>query len=160
PALSPDVAKWYWVRGADSSGEGIASIPVGGNNQPPVISLAESGFSGAPPFSLHFDASASTDPEGQPLEFVWVIPQLAASSGPVIDPQFPTEGIFIGVLFAIDEMGAQAEQEFVVTSTLGEKWRTVTVDSGHTLSQGDRVRIESLDSLAPFLGYSSHQGST
>lgn len=160
PGFTPDPAKWYWVRSADASGEGIASIAVGGGNLPPVINYSASGFSGAPPFSLHFDASATTDPEGQAIEYLWLIEGAGIFSGPVVDPEFASEGLFGGVVGAIDEMGAVASATFTITSSLGEKWRLSQPDNTHVLDFTDRIRIEPLDSGVAAVAFSSKEGAS
>ena len=160
PNAPIDSSKYYWVRGADATGEGIASIAVGGGNLPPVIGLATpDGFSVVPPGSLHFDASGSTDPEGQDLTFIWTFTNGLGYYTPAIDAQFSKEGIYTCMLLVIDEMGASADMLFNVTSSSGEKWRISQPDSAHVLAASDRVRVEQLDNGKPGVGFSTSDGT-
>jgi PKD repeat protein len=61
------------------------TLPPSGNRAP-TARLQATPASGAPPLAVRLDAGASTDPEGDPLSFVWELGDGSSSAPPPADP--------------------------------------------------------------------------
>ncbi len=96
-----------WWENKDSR---IARIVYRRGNRPPVARLAASETAGRHPLSLQFNATASTDPDGDKLSFAWSVagkPQAAA--GATLAYTFEQPGSYEVTLTATDPGGAQSE---------------------------------------------------
>ena len=92
-------------------------IPVarGGDNQPPVARISASVLSGPAPLFVSFDGSASTDPEGSALSYLWVSSDGARGSGAQVGHTYTREGSYQGTLTVTDSSGASASSTVTIT---------------------------------------------
>jgi PKD repeat protein len=77
-------------------------------NQAPVASITASPRFGALPLSVRFDASASSDPEGQALSYSWNFGDGNTAIGPVIQHVYTEAGPFTARLTVEDTFGARS----------------------------------------------------
>ncbi|MGE0479100.1 MAG: PKD domain-containing protein [Phycisphaerae bacterium] len=91
-------------------------------NAAPVARIRASGTQGAAPFSVSFDATASTDPEGGPLSYAWDFGDGSEQVvGGVVQHTYTTPQRYTVVLSVADAQGGRgaASIEVVVTSPSG-----------------------------------------
>jgi hypothetical protein len=154
-----DPAKWYWVRAFDGLSEGVPSNVVGGGNQAPTLSVTASILDGTTPFVSELDASGTTDPESQPLEFYWGFEDTPAENyffsdyGPQVNHIFTTEGIFRVIVYVIDSMGGIDIETLYATSSAGAKWRIYEPAPDEQLGVGDNVELIRLTNGEPAIAY-------
>lgn len=107
-------------------------------NIDPVVS-AGGPYSGQQGTPISFDASASTDPDGESLTFAWDFGDGDTATGATPQHTFATSGLFTVVLTATDPRGGIASRETQVSiapSGVFALGRTRTLDgNGHPLGQ-------------------------
>ena len=69
---------------------GVYQNPLDGGNNPPIAALTADRTSGLAPLLVNFDASGSSDPEGQPLTYIWSIDGANVGTGSVLAHTFNT----------------------------------------------------------------------
>lgn len=92
-------------------------------NQSPVARILASGKQGAAPFTVTFDASSSTDPEGGLLSYAWDFGDGSDQElGPVVAHTYTTPREYSVVLVVSDAKGATgaATTKISVTSAAGD----------------------------------------
>jgi len=77
-------------------------------NRPPVASLRADTTVGLAPLTVTFDASGSSDPDGDALNFRWDFGDGATGSGPRLTHTFQTPGQYMVRLTVVDAWGAVA----------------------------------------------------
>lgn len=82
-------------------------------NRPPVLSVTTSETRGAAPLQVTFDASASTDPDGDDLAFQWTIDQQKISDS-VLTYTFEKEGVYYPEIILSDRKGNERREQFVI----------------------------------------------
>lgn len=82
-------------------------------NRPPVMSTTTSRLKGAAPLEVTFDASASTDHDGDSLSFVWSVAG-QEYSGPQLTHLFEKEGVYYPELILSDKKGNTERRQFTV----------------------------------------------
>ncbi len=95
-----------------SSDQDRVRIVVG--NPPPQAIFAASPTSGWPPLTVNFDASASFDPEGEPLQYEWDFGDGADARGKRVTHVYPSAGRFTVRLTVRDRDGAASSATLVV----------------------------------------------
>jgi hypothetical protein len=101
--------------GDDGGGDGDSTV-VG--NRPPLARLKATPATGAAPLRVALDASATTDPDGDPLEYVFLPGNgtLYPKAGATLDHTFGP-GAWIATMIATDVHGASDTASVVVTAT-------------------------------------------
>lgn len=88
-------------------------------NQPPVAAAAGTPLSGSTPLTVTFDATGSTDPDGDPLVYAWDFGDGTTGSGPKPSRTFTNSGTTAiartVTLTATDVRGATATATVLVT---------------------------------------------
>lgn len=77
-------------------------------NEPPVASFTFSPTHGLYPLAVTFNASASTDPDGQVVQYEWDFGGEQTGIGQVITYTFPEKGLYTVILTVYDDDGASA----------------------------------------------------
>ncbi|MGD2090985.1 MAG: PKD domain-containing protein [Candidatus Aminicenantes bacterium] len=77
-------------------------------NQPPVAHFTFSPTSGLYPLTVTFDASSSTDVDGQIVQYEWDFDEEQISGGPIINYTFTEEGLYKIILTVYDDDDASA----------------------------------------------------
>jgi cytochrome c len=102
-----------WWENNDSR---IVRIVYRRGNRPPSATLAASETAGTAPLTLSFDASASRDPDGDPLKFVWTVSgsEQKATRGEKFTHQFKQPGSYEVAVTVTDPSGAKAASKQTV----------------------------------------------
>jgi PKD repeat protein len=77
-------------------------------NQPPVAHFTFSPTSGLYPLTVTFDAAASTDVDGQIVQYEWDFDGEQISSGPIVTRTFTEKGLYTIILTVYDDDDASA----------------------------------------------------
>jgi YVTN family beta-propeller protein len=93
-----------------NGGSGTAQIPVsvlpeGGANQWPVAAFSASPLSGVAPLTVSFDATASSDADGDPLTYLWDFGDGGANTGALDNHVFNSAGRYTVALTVDDGNG-------------------------------------------------------
>ena len=86
-------------------GTNLFYVIVGPSNQPPVIALTVSTNSPFVMTAVTFDATGTTDPEGDPLAFTWDFGDRSRTTGPLVSHAFQQIGDFTVTLTVNDNHG-------------------------------------------------------
>jgi glucose/arabinose dehydrogenase len=116
----------YYV---DLPGGTIRRIRYYPNNRPPVPALNASATSGAVPLTVHFDASASTDPDADPLTYSWDLDGNGVygdAAGPTASFTYSTAGVRTVGVRVSDPLGATATATVVVSAGNDPPSATIT----------------------------------
>src|SRR6185295_1789399 len=81
---------------------------VGGNNRQPVASAAVAPDEGNAPLNVHFDASASSDADGDPLSYSWDFGDGARSTAATAAHVYP-RGAYTARLAVRDGKGGEGQ---------------------------------------------------
>jgi glucose/arabinose dehydrogenase/PKD repeat protein len=82
---------------------------VGGANRNPVASVSAAPVFGAPPLAVEFDATASSDPDGDELTFDWDFGDgTPAARGRTVQHTYSSDGIYTATLRVSDPEGAES----------------------------------------------------
>lgn len=86
-------------------------------NLPPIARLQAQPTEGPAPLSVKFDASASYDPDGRIVLYRWVFGdgETAETPGAILQHTYTLAGSFRATLTVIDDQGAQATTQVVIT---------------------------------------------
>ena len=87
------------------------------NNVPPIAAFDAQPSTGQAPLVVSFDASASSDPDGDPLSYLWDFGDGSATSTAVqVSHRYEQEGVFRAMLTVTDSQGESTTviQEIVV----------------------------------------------
>jgi len=77
-------------------------------NQPPVARFTFSPLNGLYPLTVTFDATASTDPDGQVVQYEWDFAGEQTGSGPIVTHTFTEKGLYTITLTVYDDDAASA----------------------------------------------------
>ncbi len=91
--------------GGTSSGVRWDNLEVRDANRPPVAAVQASPLTGDAPLIVHFDASASHDPDSDPLNFAWSFGDGQVGSGAVLDHTYTSPGTYTAAVTVSDGRG-------------------------------------------------------
>ncbi len=75
-------------------------------NKPPVAKFTFSPKTGLYPLKVHFDGSASKDPDGEIVKYVWTFGDGSTAKGKIVDHVFSKKGVYNVRLEVTDDDGA------------------------------------------------------
>ena len=87
-------------------------------NTPPTAVIKNSPSSGTPPLTVTFDGSTSTDPQNDPLTYLWQFPDGTNSARAITSKNFPVAGTYTIKLIVKDPFGLTGSA--TATLTVGE----------------------------------------
>lgn len=101
--------------------------PPAAPNQSPTASFVSNGDGGVAPLTITFDASTSTDPDGQITSFEWSFGDGTTATGEVASHAFTAGGRFAVELTVVDDRGGRdsTAAEVFVSSPVGTGPNTV-----------------------------------
>ncbi len=102
--------------GGTSSGVVFDDLMVTAN-QPPTADIQVDRDSGSAPLTVHFDASGSSDPENDELDYDWDFDDNGTGSGVVIDHTFTTADTYTVTLTVDDRRGGVDTDTVQITVT-------------------------------------------
>ncbi len=91
-----------------TNGRGLLYADPAGDlpdNEDPVAEFTASPLSGDAPLEVSFDASMSSDPDGDPLTFSWSFGDGGAATGPLVTHTYQNAGAFTATLNVSDGQG-------------------------------------------------------
>jgi hypothetical protein len=94
--------------------DGVCSSEV--ENSAPVANGTTSTSVGTIPFDVVFDASTSTDPDGDPLTYLWDFGNGETATTAVVTRSFATAGSFVASLVVSDGQLSSLPKSFTVTA--------------------------------------------
>jgi PKD repeat protein/glucose/arabinose dehydrogenase len=97
-------------------GVGTEDLPVTIPNLPPSPAASATPGIGVVPVTVHFDASATTDPDGDAITFAWDFGDGATATGPQADHAFPVPGTHDVTLTAYDFFGASTSTTLAIVA--------------------------------------------
>ncbi len=134
----------YRVRAYNGGGyspySNIASILVGGANQPPTAVISVVPTSGAAPLSVAFNGSGSSDPDGTIATWTWSFGDGASGNGPVITHVYSVAGFYVANLTVTDNGGASSTTSATISVTPGAS-SVPTAPTNLAASSSARARI-------------------
>jgi glucose/arabinose dehydrogenase len=127
-----------YVRIYDGS---IQKLVYTAGNQPPVASFTATPSSGAAPLAVAFDASTSTDPDGDPLGYTWEFGDGTTATGKTTSKTYTTGGTFTASLTVSDGRGKSTTATKTITvgsrapiPTMTVPTATATYRDGQTIA--------------------------
>jgi len=98
------------------TGSEIAQLMGPNSNEPPTASFTATATSGTPPLSVSFDASASSDPDGDPLSYQWDFGDGGTASGVTTSHTFNQAGVFTVTLTVGDGTVTRSVTKIITVS--------------------------------------------
>jgi glucose/arabinose dehydrogenase len=110
--VGPD-GSLYYVSLAENA---IRRITYFSGNQPPVARLSADQESGTVPLHVKFDASKSSDAEGEPLEYEWDTNEdgVYSAAGATVEEEFPDPENRIVAVRVTDDQGAKSTAKLTI----------------------------------------------
>ena len=102
------------IQAATYSGSCLNANQV---NQIPTLVIGADVTSGEIPFTVNFNSTGTSDPDGQIRGYTWTFPDDSTVSGATAQHTFTTAGAHKVKLVATDDGGAMAEKEILITAT-------------------------------------------
>lgn len=104
------------LKVTDSEGKtAAAKATIQVTNQEPVPDIRVDVVGGIAPFTVHFDASGSYDPEGAPLTYIWNFQDgspVVTRNEPTVSHTFTTPGSYLVELVVEDPAGKSGDMRF------------------------------------------------
>ncbi len=132
------------------------------DNSPPQAAFSATPESGSLPLEVLFDASASTDPDGDPLSFHWEFNyegrQEFATTGSVTELHtYHSAGVHTCALQVRDGLGGLDTATLTVTAS-GPGWQIIKVDVGLPTSWVPELELASVEGH-PAIAYTIREGA-
>ena len=138
--VDPTSGDLYYV---DIVTQSINRIRYGVGNLPPLISASMNPTSGYSPLTVTVTASASTDPEGQPLTYLWAFGDGFTSTNPDTVYTYQAEGQYTATVTVSDGQGGVSLRPFlIVVGQTAPPGVIVRPSDGAFFSQNESVALE------------------
>ena len=110
--------------GSDTNGA-IYEVRWVGGNRPPTVVASANPIAGPTPLTVNFDASASTDPDGDPMTFSWDFGDGQAGHGITTSHTYAVSGTYTATVTVND--GQVSKQSQPLTITVGNSLPIPTI---------------------------------
>ncbi|MBZ5515236.1 MAG: DNRLRE domain-containing protein [Acidobacteriia bacterium] len=124
--------------GALDSNVATVSITITPVNDPPTASFTANPTSGAPPLTVNFDATASSDVDGTIASYSWDFGDSTTGSGVTISHQYTVEGTYTAKLTVSDNAAATGTTTSSIVVTSNVRFAVIG-DYGSDTSNENRV---------------------
>ena len=91
---------------AAACGDSAPTLPTGTPNERPTAAFTVDVSEGSAPLEVHFDASSSTDPDGQIVSYAWNFGDGNTGSGRIVTHTYADPGSYTPSLTVTDDRGA------------------------------------------------------
>ena len=91
---------------AAACGDSAPTLPTGTPNERPTAAFTVDVSEGSAPLEVHFDASSSTDPDGQLVSYDWEFGDGSTGSGRMVTHTYQDPGAYTPTLTVTDDRGA------------------------------------------------------
>jgi glucose/arabinose dehydrogenase/PKD repeat protein len=81
---------------------------IGSGNRVPVAAIAATPRDGLAPLTVTFDATGSSDPDGDPLTYHWNFADGSSADGKTVSHTYQSDGSYVATLTVADDKGAVA----------------------------------------------------
>ncbi len=112
---------------------------AGADNLPPVAAATASPSIGVAPLTVSFDATGSSDPDGDPLTYEWNFGDGSGDTGPTPTHEYTVAGIYTAVVKVRDPSGALDTQHVVIEIDTAPEPEITTPTDGSMFFVGDTV---------------------
>ena len=100
---------------------GTIPEPPPAQNQPPVARLDADVYSGKAPLQVNFDSSASSDPEGESLDYSWDLDGIFLATGADLEHRFDDPGSYWVTLTVTDDQGLTSSDSVNIRVRKGKR---------------------------------------
>jgi len=124
----------------------------GDANNPPIASATVAPRNGPVPLLVQFNASASSDPDGNPINFLWEFGDGQTTTQAVTSHTYASDGTYLAKLTVRDSFGVPATLTFTITAGNAPPNGTIVYPiNGSTYSVGEMVVLwgEATDDETP-----------
>ena len=112
-----------------------------GQNRNPVARGTATPTSGQPPLAVSFNATTSTDPDGDPLSFAWTFGDGGTATGAITNHTYQTAGTYIARVTVADGRGGSGTTQFTIAAGRPPV-PTITLPAvGALYSAGDTIQF-------------------
>jgi cytochrome c len=123
-----DYGSTWFAKSDDSQ---LVRIEYNGGNRPPTVQMTSNTTGGIAPFTVAFSSAGSSDPDGDPLTYEWIVESAAGGEPKVFTEAHPTvtferDGIYSATLTVSDPDGATASDTIDIIA--GNTPPVVTLD--------------------------------
>ena len=107
------------------------------NSTAPIANFSASTTYGSAPLSVNFDASASTDPDGDVLSFSWDFGDGTTAQGEIVSHMYTNVGSYLATLTANDGLQSDQETITIIVNNSSPGSNTVAFTDGTSLIAQD-----------------------
>ena len=113
------------------------------DNKPPEAKIITNTTSGGSPLTVMFDGLKSSDPEGKPLTFTWLINGLVVSNDPNFSRKFPEPDMKHAVSLTVKDVGGLEDSDSVIISVDPNDKSEIIIPNQENHSKKDYLSNES-----------------
>ena len=135
-----DVA--YLDIGFTSNQDGIHKFVWTPGNRSPVAAATGSPLAGATPLTVHFDATASTDPDGDALSYAWNFGDGTTGSGATPSHTYGPSAVNRTATVTVTDGRGGSSSTTVGPITPGNEAPVATLDAPATFRYGDNIALQ------------------
>ena len=135
-----DMGAYEFSSGSAGGGGGGGGGGGTAINRPPVAIVSSVPAAGDP-LTVDFDASGSTDPDGDALTFAWVFGDGTSGTGKTVSHKYAANGTYKVILTVSDGRGGVAAKEFDVAVSAGAANGVPTAFLGYTSDANDPLTV-------------------
>lgn len=108
---------------------GLCDVTGSTPNQPPVATINAAPITGSAPLTVVFDASGSSDADGDSLIYAWDFGDGSTANTAHFSHTYPTAGVYTVTLTVTDAQGASASAQTTITANEPSSENTYVLDA-------------------------------